>query len=278
MKTPIIILTALLCAITNCAFSQIPNPGFETWTSGNPDGWFVSNIPGAYTTTTQTSDAHTGTSAAHGEVVSFFSTPQAPIFQSGTDARGFPITQAPSAVGLFYKFTPQGGDRFAVNVAIHSNGNPIGAGAVALPAAISSYTALNVPINYTSTDIPDTAIIQISIIGPNGADFHLGSAMWVDDLSLSGATNLPKPTHETTPINLFPNPAHDHLQIHFPTTQPGEMYILDATGRTLKTTPFDPDGKATHLQIPVTDLPSGIYNYLIKTNNSQTKGKFSVCH
>jgi hypothetical protein len=278
MKIRIIVLAGILWGFAASVGAQVPNPGFENWTAGNPDGWFVSNVQGAFTTTTQTSDAHSGSSAAHGEVVSYFTTFQAPIFQSGTDAMGFPVSQAFSSVDLFYKFSPQGGDRFAVNVAVQSNGNAIGAGAVALPATVGNYTALSVPINYTSADIPDTAIIQISIVGPNGADYHLGSVMWVDDITLSGATGMVTPAEAAKDRMVFPNPAQKMVQVNFPCTQSGTLDVLDGRGKTVQAIPFSSDGKTVTVQIPVVDLPSGIYFYRIHNSTSPVKGKFSVFH
>src|ERR1700719_985484 len=60
MKT----LTTLFFSVLGTAlFAQIPNASFETWSGGNPTQWVTGNgiFPG---TTTQSSTAHAGSSAA----------------------------------------------------------------------------------------------------------------------------------------------------------------------------------------------------------------------
>jgi hypothetical protein len=44
MKKTLIFLIAFMCCITLATIAQIPNSGFENWTSGDPDDWATSNI------------------------------------------------------------------------------------------------------------------------------------------------------------------------------------------------------------------------------------------
>ena len=85
-------------------------------------------------------------------------------------------------------FNPVGGDRFAVNVVFSRNGAVVAQGVSASTTAVATYTPFTVPLNYASPEVPDTAIIQIQIVGPGtGADFHVGSVMHVDSLAFVAA-------------------------------------------------------------------------------------------
>lgn len=189
--------------------AQIPNSGFENWTAGDPDDWASSNVfPAGLVNITQTTDKYSGTYALRGEVVDFFSTPMAPVVQSGHDATGFAITEQYRLFELYYKYTSVGGDKFSVNVVLEKNGNPIAQGAVALPASVLAYTRLSVPLTYTIDEVPDLAIIQISITGPvTGPDVHVGSVMFIDELSFSLETGIDIPSPPGLVAKCFPNPA-----------------------------------------------------------------------
>jgi hypothetical protein len=67
MKSRILIVTVAL--ITTGAFAQIPNGGFESWTSVDPDSWVTSNAPLVYTNVVKSTTAHGGSASARGNAV-----------------------------------------------------------------------------------------------------------------------------------------------------------------------------------------------------------------
>ena len=77
------------------SFSQeIPNAGFENWTNGEPDGWFTDNVTGFAAPVTQSSQSHSGSSAAKLEVISYLNYAFAPAMYSGDNTlSGFPVSQ-----------------------------------------------------------------------------------------------------------------------------------------------------------------------------------------
>jgi hypothetical protein len=169
--------------------AQVPNGGFETWTDAcTLADWFNSTICGVATPVTKTTDAHGGSFAVRGEVVSLFGQTLAPILQSGSDAQGVPISERYVSVDGFYKFAPVGGDRWGVNVVFQKGDTVVAQGAALFPAA-SVYTPFSVTMVYQTADIPITAIIQVQLIGPvTGSDYHLGSVMYVDDITFGSGT------------------------------------------------------------------------------------------
>ncbi|MEK9136575.1 MAG: hypothetical protein AAB393_05585, partial [Bacteroidota bacterium] len=166
--------------------AQIPNPGFEQWSAGSPDGWVTNNLPGFVVPITQSSTAHGGSSAARGEVLTFSGMPYGPIMYAGSTARGFPVTQRHASLTGFYRFTPVGGDVVIVIIDMTRADTLVGLGDVVLGAA-ASYTQFTAPITYFSAERPDTCFIAIIVYGDSsGGPAHVGSVMLIDDLAFSG--------------------------------------------------------------------------------------------
>jgi hypothetical protein len=281
MNKILLSLVALICGIIMITNAQIPNPGFENWTSGDPDGWASSNVfPAGLINITKTSDNHSGSYALRGDVVDFLGTPMAPIIQSGPGATGFPISEKYQSFELYYKFTSIGGDKFSVNVGLEKDGIPIAQGAVALPSDVNTYTYLTVPLNYMIEEVPDLAIIQISITGPiTGTDVHIGSVMFLDDLSFSLETGIDNTNVLDLVGKCYPNPSADFINIPLNENIPGEVLIkvFDAFGREVKSMACHQQQSGNKVfQLSVEDLSSGLYFYSINGHGTHYCGKFNV--
>jgi len=281
MKKILIALTAVLCCHAMAVMAQITNPGFENWTSGDPDGWVTSNaFPAGLVNVTQTTDRHSGSYALRGEVVNLFGTPMGPVIQSGTGGTGFPISEQYHSFELFYKFTSIGGDKFSVNVGLEKAGNPVAQGAAALPATVGSYTHLTVPLTYMTGDVPDLAIIQISITGPvTGSDYHLGSVMFADDLLFSLSTGIDNNSFPGLNRRCFPDPATSIVNIPMSDFVSGAsvLTIFDARGREVRHIAIHPQQNGKDVfQFSVEDFPAGLYLYSISGQNRIDRGKFTI--
>lgn len=281
MKRNLLPIIVLLCILSLTTTAQVPNAGFENWTAGDPDGWTTSNaFPISLVNVTQSTDFHTGSFALRGDVVNFGGAPIGPVVQSGPGGTGFAISERYLSFECYYKFAPLGGDRFAVNVNLTKGGVPIAVGAVALPASVSTYTHLIVPINYTTSDVPDLAIIQLSINGPTtGIDLHVGSQMLVDDLSLtmvSGIGNLPEGELSG---KCYPNPASGPMTISLNENPGGDglLKICDVHGKEVKTvTNPTYQEHGCLFRLSVEDLPAGLYFYFLSGRDNHCCGKFMV--
>ena len=281
MKNKLISSISVLCIISMATIAQIPNSGFENWTSGDPDDWATSNaFPAGLVNILQTSDNHSGSFAVRGNVIDFLGTPIGPVIQSGPDATGFAISEQYHSLELYYKFTSIGGDKFSVNVALEKAGNPIAQGAVALPTTVNTYTHLTLPLTYTTSEVPDLAIIQISITGPvTGTDVHVGSVMFVDDLEFSLSTGFENTSVSYVLTKCFPNPSSNIVNIPLPEPVSGDVVVrvMDSYGKEVcnNTCHAGQYGKNV-FQISVEDLPSGLYFYSISRQNNRYQGKFTV--
>jgi hypothetical protein len=184
-------LGILLATVSHRDYAQIPNAGFEGWNSGAPDSWLVNNVTGFYTTVAQSADAHTGSSAAAGTVVAYNTNAIPPSLVSGSNyVNGFPVNARHAAVHMWYKFAPVSGDHLSTTVFMQKGGNVIGTGLSSLTVAQTSYTENVVDITYyTTTDVPDTCLIAITITGSAGLG-HVGSTFFADDLTFGASTGV----------------------------------------------------------------------------------------
>ena len=198
--------------------AQIPNAGFEQWTSGEPDSWLTSNSA-PFITVTQDPNSHGGSSAAKGVVVPILpGFNLSPYLQSGPEGEGFPVAQRYAELRGFYRFAPVGGDRFYATVFLKKDTLGVGAGAIVDSSAASSYRLFVVPIFYVLPDIPDTAIVQFAIFGPTSNDVHVGSTFYVDDVSLSGSSDVGEHNEIPAVFRLeqnYPNPFNPSTRIRY---------------------------------------------------------------
>ena len=205
------VMCVALLASVSTALAQIPNGDFETWGGGAPVGWSVSPF-----NVTQSSDAHSGSSAVSGSVIQLVpGTNLEPVIQTGADGRGFAYAQRPGQISGWYKFSPLQGDRFGVNAWLFKggiDGTRVAYAAAADSTVRSAYSQFTIPFTYFTGDTPDTCIIQILIAAPasgptNG--WHVGSSFIVDDLSLSGTASVAEKPQLPAEFRLdqnYPNP------------------------------------------------------------------------
>ena len=184
----------------------IQNPGFESWSLGNPTGWFTNNVP-PLVPVTQSSVSHTGLSALQGEVVPFDRSNHSPEVFTGLH-----ISQLDLALSGWYQFSPQQGDVIEVDVTMFAAGARVGSGTLILGAAASSYTQFTMPIIYQpGTATPDSCFIIMFITGSNLiGPVHVGSLMLMDDLALS--LNSPLPIQISTMSATVLNPGSVELR------------------------------------------------------------------
>lgn len=282
------LLVLLLLAFCFSSQAQVLNAGFETWSGGNPTSWWTGNIPGIMTTVTQSATAHGGTSALRGDVISFGGNAVPPAAQSGISGMGHTVSQRYATLTGYYQFGPTSGDRFSVNVAMYKGGNGIGIGAISTSVAAASYTLFTVTIAYSTQEIPDTCIVQLTIIGPTtNNNFHVGSWMLVDDLLLSGTATSAGSGMSQTPerfslMQNYPNPFNPSTEIIYgvPEMASVRITVVDVLGREVSTLADGPAGAGSHtvswngLDASGQRVGSGVYFCLIRALG-QTGKEFS---
>ena len=261
---------ALVLLVPAALRAQIPNAGFESWTSGNPDGWATGNVVPLVVTVTQSSTAHGGASTVRGAVVPFYTSLMAPVIQTGPGGHGFGCTSRPTSIDGYYQFHSVGGDRFGVNTVLYKGvvaGTVIGNAASANATEVPGWTHFSVPFGYASSASPDTCIIQIQIVGPvTGTDYHAGSYFLLDDLSFGGVTGVDGPPASTATATAFvasaPNPFAGATTVAFTLAQHSNVAlgVFDMQGRVVATLVAGPMDAGLHqASWDASQQPAGLY-------------------
>ena len=165
--------------------AQVPNGDFEQWAGSEPDGWWTNNI--LVQTISQSSDAHSGSFAARGDVVMTTSGNLQPLLISGEiGGHGFPISERFANLTGYYKLNAVTTENLSVVVIPFKNGQGIGVGGSQFFAA-SDYTKFTVPIFYSNSSIPDSCQVSLTV-GNNSGSVNVGSYFIVDDVVFEGIT------------------------------------------------------------------------------------------
>ncbi|HSP88187.1 MAG TPA: T9SS type A sorting domain-containing protein [Ignavibacteriaceae bacterium] len=249
--------------------SQVLNGGFENWTMDDPDNWVTTDIPGFVNAVSQSSDAHSGSSSAKLEVVSFGGGPYPPILYAGDDAFGFSVSQYHGSLTGYYKFAPLSANEvLEVIVAMyHTTAGYIGGGAWITNQAASSYTQFSAPIDYLGggVPVPDTAYISIIIVDTSGGVGTIGTYALLDDLVLGGPADVHFENPVATSFNLFqnyPNPFNPSTKINFSITEQTvvEIIVYDILGNKITTLVNDNYSAGEYsVDFIAHNLPNGIY-------------------
>jgi hypothetical protein len=269
MKSRILILVVAL--ITTGAYAQIPNGGFESWTSVDPDSWATSNAAPVYTNVVKSATAHSGSISARGDVIALGPGTIQPVLQSGAGGLGTPVSTRYAAVTGWYQLTAVGNDRMSCNFNLFKNGVPIATGATLLPAA-ASWTQFNVPFGYYGAGVPDTCILQIMIVRSGGGSPSVGSWFLVDDLSLTGVNAVEE---AATPLRFsleqnFPNPFNPTTVVTYqlPIAAQVRLSIYNLLGQEIAVLVNGQKTPGTHeATFDAANHPSGMYLYRLQAGS-----------
>lgn len=271
-------LLTLVMILSIPVSAQIPNAGFEEWSTDSPVGWASNNIPSFVTPISQTNSSHSGNFALKGEVESFSGSPYPPIFQSGSQGEGFAVLQKHASLIGYYKLNSVEGDLFALTILMRKNGSPIGGGGIELGNA-ESYTLFNIPIEYFDSQIPDSCYILGAIVNDSlDDDPHIGSQFYLDDLSFQGINAV---DNKNTLIESFalyqnyPNPFNPVTTIRYQLPQASHLNlrIYNVLGQVIATL-VDGVEQAGYKSVEwnAGNVPSGVFFYRLQAGNYiQTK-------
>lgn len=265
-KQALLFSTLGLLALTP-AFAQIPNGGFEEWTTSgtieDPTGWATMNsltsVMGLDPSCAQGTGGPEGQYYAQLTTRDMSGTLLPGIMFTGSsmmEAPGFPNTLRPASLSGQWKYTIQSGDTGTVVVGFTKWNNQtlttdnIGNGAAMLLGGVNSWTNFTIPVVYESQETPDTAVV---IVMSSLGHPVVGSTVSLDALSFDGTVGVHEAT-ATDELKFYPSPATDVL--HVEAARPIEaITVFGMDGRTV----LERGVNANRSDLAVADLTTGRY-------------------
>jgi hypothetical protein len=281
-------LVVLIAAAVG-TFAQIPNSGFEDWTTvgsyENPNGWATMNpaCAGPFFSCTKSTDHYptamgnyslrlenntslTQMTGAYGMAITdSFAYPFQPAF---------PLTGQPNTLSGYYKYASLNNDTMFIRIILFESGIMLGNNTFRTGTTTSNWTSFALPITYPSAD---SATIMFSAFypssqtdGPNG-----NSVLYVDNLSLSSlAVSVPLPAPKSTLFNISPNPAFNVVSLNIDNLNHADMTlnIYTAIGKLISSEPL----RQNKQQIKVGSLPNGMYLVSVKSKSLSTIQKLVI--
>jgi hypothetical protein len=211
MKNLIFTIFLLLC-IRSAQSQSIPNGDFENWTTHswlNPAGFVSSNTEaisaGASCNATQITDKKSGSYAIRIETTvmdndTLMGYGVWGLFNQGPTA-GVDYTQRPEAITGYYKYNIVSGDKGYIGAWFWKAGSLISINLFPITGSQGTYTKFNYPINFSSSDTPDSVTVGFTSSDPFvRSSRKVGSWLILDSLAFSGAgitQQLPNNDFET---------------------------------------------------------------------------------
>jgi hypothetical protein len=205
------LLLLSMLGLCGASSAQIPNGDFEVWNTSNgydqADAWNSWNgftEPYGVFTCTEGNPGHTGASYMQLTTLIVPGLTILPgIAVSGNVQAvldGFPYSQQPTELIGWWQYSsiPPGADNALITVEL-TKWNPvtglreqIAQGQAETTGNVSPWQMFSAPIGYSSSDLPDTAIISLTSSG-SGVP-QVGSVLRVDDLSFGTSTGVADPS------------------------------------------------------------------------------------
>ena len=287
MKKAILSIISVV-ALSASALAQIPNAGFESFTTVGsyevPNGW------GTMNNTTATFSVYTATKGTPGSPgASYLKLTSKTVSASVVNGiavsgvldsitmkpkSGFPCTLQPvSFTGKWQHMiygTSQGSVKAVLtkwNVGL-SKRDTVAIAAQTLAGMAMSWANFTINFTYLSSNIPDSCIIDLRASGntPTNNDY-----LWVDNLAFSGSvTGIENHESFVTDMSIYPNPSSDMVNFKFniKTAQQINIEISDINGKLIRSENFGKIQGETYQNMNISGIAKGTYFVKIKGEKS----------
>lgn len=214
--------------------SGLPNGDFEDWTIYGLYGW-TSNNTAFNTFILQSSNAHSGSSAAEGVTIADTASALSPDLRLV-----LPTEVVPGALDGYYRFIPSVNDKFFVSVKAYKDSAVVAQGSFTDSNAVMSYQPFRVnifPVPGMSDSLTDSLTIDVTLLPGDSGVFHTGTSYLVDDFSFGKLTSVSwKSTGVPAKFRLFqnyPNPFNPTTTIVYdvPRKSNVDVSLYDILGR-----------------------------------------------
>lgn len=296
MRKTLIATITLVWAFGLISVAQIPNSGFENWTSVgsyfNPDEW------GTMNNTTASSGIYTATKGTPGNPGSFYlkltsRTVGASVVNgiavSGElnpatlqPVSGFAFTQRPASFKGKWQHMIFGNSQGSLSVILTrwnagtASRETIATANKTLAGMAMSWAPFTINFVYQSGNTPDTCIIVLKASGSNPSDQDY---LWVDDLvfegTVAGIYDLPAFLNN---INIYPVPATQTINIDLDIRTAGNFRfeLRNPAGEIVKSGNAGYLSGQLELSVDVTSVASGAYILILRSEQGVVERKIMI--
>jgi hypothetical protein len=270
---------------------QIPNNGFEDWTTtGNyemPDFWDNLNPttdPAGIYTCTKGTPGSPGTAFLNLTSTLIPGTGVVPavavcgVLDQSTrlPVSGFAFEERPEKFTGKWQYMMFGTGKGFMDILLTKWNAPAGKrDTVAykhhvLSGMVMSWGSFSIPLIYKSGSFPDSCIIFLSASGSVPADFDY---LWLDNLAFTGSviTAEPRPTERENELQAFPNPASSMITLRKNMDRPEKVLVrlLNMNGREVKEYSRELISGTNDISIFTEGLRPGSYMISIRTSTGE---------
>lgn len=262
--------------------AQIPNPSFETWTGGNPDGWFTFNvfIPGAAVSVTP---AYDGQLACRINTIDFFGTISPGAIVTGDLDNPFIRTQTSSnIVSFWYKLNNAGIDALVAFVGTKNTGSQdeTESGFIATQTTnVFTQAAINLPSSqYDSIAV---GFLLNSTDTTTGAQPSINSFAIIDDIRLGNPVSLADVDGFDFFESVYPTPSNQSANLVYSLNQNSEVNIriFNLEGKLIENVLQTNQAPGRYrAEVFTENYANGVYIAEINLNGKVAKQKMIVAH
>ncbi len=280
------ILLPLLVLMANTAVAQLPNAGFENWTStggyNNPNGWDNLNSTTAITgtfTTEKGTPGYTGNSylkLTSKNVLGAGIVPGIAVsgqidHSSGVPTKGFAYTIRSQSLTGYWQYVPAGADKGGVFIALTkwntatNSRDTVASTLYSINSSITTWSAFSIDLNYRNTLTPDSAMIGFS---SGQRPFVLGSYLYVDAIAFSGTVSSINTIQNTLNYSIYPNPTNPtSVTLNYTVKKSGTatIKITDCVGKLIKQQLVNASAGTNTTLLNIATLNAGTYITSIET-------------
>ena len=291
-----LLLTISFSTITR-AQNQIPNPDFEEWTDGEPNGWnsINQNILGTdfICVSRDETNAQSGTSSIRIETITEDVFVVGPVTlpgivslgeivldvlnQTGTVEGGVPINTQPQILNGYFRYQPAEGDVCLMGIGLFkwngSSRDTIGFAYGIFSDTVNEWQAFALPIEYLMWEVPDTMNIMFFSSNILNSTIISGSKLWIDNLSLTyGPVAVQNAWPSEKPEITFHN-THTSLTASNLPNGNGTFSVISLDGSVVRLE--NKSALSGRAEIKIGDMPAGIYiARYIAADGTQKTAKF----
>ena len=275
---------------------NVPNPDFENWTTTNvymPQGWRSDDKGNGVTAVQRSTDKYSGNYAmklktiyaSNGDTMDGYTETTNNYSNTTSWGPSFPVNARPNSLKGFYKFTPQNGDTFRINVMLFKAGQQVGYAEYFSGAAYNTYTPFSTTINYFNlpSGNVDSGSISIStfMMGQFSNNPRGQSEAFIDNLSFDNYVYAGiKETSKTNNIVcVYPNPTNSLTYIKLNNIDDDliTINVVDLNGKQLMKLADIAIKKGDYtFEFDAAQLKSGFYFLQISGNTTAIMKKFLV--